>query len=196
MTWRLVPLDEIVPRPWKNGGGVTRELIAWPDADAWVWRISVAEVASNGPFSRFDGVRRWLAILRGVGVRLSFEKHTLELTALSEPLAFDGIEAVDCALIRGAVRDLNLMVKSPADAPRASRMLRVSGRQRELVEHARIVAIFSPAEPALVSVDGLVAELPRATLGWRRVAAGSQVEVEAAGALWMELDASGMEISL
>ncbi len=193
MTWRLIPLIDIPPTPWKNGGGVTRELIAWPDASAWVWRISVAEVASNGPFSHFEGVRRWLAILRGVGVRLSFSERTLELTTGAEPVEFGGTDAVECALIRGAVRDLNLMVKSPADAPRPSHMRRLSGRSRTLLERASIVALFSPADSAIVSVDGVAIELPRATLGWRRIGAGSQVEVEAASALWMELDASGME---
>ena len=196
MTWRLIPLIDIPPTPWKNGGGVTRELIAWPDAAAWVWRISVAEVASNGLFSRFEGVRRWLAILRGVGVRLSFNDRTHELTAKGEPMAFEGSDAVECALIRGAVRDLNLMVKSSAEAPRGSRMLRVSGCLRELLEHASVVAVFSPAELTTISIDGVVVKLPPATLGWRRVAAGSLIEVEAADALWMALDATGMDIAV
>ncbi|MDO8252256.1 MAG: HutD family protein, partial [Rhodoferax sp.] len=79
MNWRLVQLADAVPRPWRNGGGVTRELLAWPQADDWIWRMSVAEVAHSGPFSRFEGVQRWFAVLGGAGVRLSVggETHAL-----------------------------------------------------------------------------------------------------------------------
>ena len=68
-----------MPVPWRNSGGVTRELLRWPDTDNWLWRISVAEVASDGAFSHFAGVQRWLAILSGTGVRLTMPDHTIEL---------------------------------------------------------------------------------------------------------------------
>lgn len=70
MSWQIVHLDDVAPRPWRNGGGVTRELVAWPHAQHWIWRMSVAEVAHSGPFSRFEGVQRWFAVLAGAGVRL------------------------------------------------------------------------------------------------------------------------------
>ena len=58
--------------PWKNGGGTTRELLSWPPGVAdWHWRISVAQVETEGPFSRFDGVQRWFAVLDGEGVELA-----------------------------------------------------------------------------------------------------------------------------
>jgi environmental stress-induced protein Ves len=41
--------------PWKNGGGVTRELLAWPGGGDWQVRISVAEIEADGPFSSFPG---------------------------------------------------------------------------------------------------------------------------------------------
>jgi environmental stress-induced protein Ves len=53
MSWQIVPLEDVSPAPWRNGGGVTRELLAWPTPQDWDWRISVAEVEKNGPFSRF-----------------------------------------------------------------------------------------------------------------------------------------------
>ena len=30
MSWNLVRLADLAPQPWKNGGGTTRELLAWP----------------------------------------------------------------------------------------------------------------------------------------------------------------------
>jgi hypothetical protein len=75
--------------------------------------MSVAEVESNGPFSRFEGVQRWFAVLSGAGVALDIadERHTL--TANSAPLAFDGSAPTDCQLLNGATQDFNLMLRGP-----------------------------------------------------------------------------------
>lgn len=102
-------------RPWKNGGGETRELaVAPPGAglDDFDWRISCAQVASGGPFSAFPGVDRSLVVLEGAGLRLDFaggQPHTL--TADSAPLAFAGEQAVSAALLDGPVGDFNLMTR-------------------------------------------------------------------------------------
>ena len=61
---RLVPGERVAAR-WRNGGGRTRELLAWPDAADWKVRVSVADVESDGPFSAFPGVQRWFAVLEG-----------------------------------------------------------------------------------------------------------------------------------
>ena len=52
--------------PWRNGGGVTRELLrlAARPATGSV-RVSVADIEADGPFSPFPGVERWFAVLRG-----------------------------------------------------------------------------------------------------------------------------------
>ena len=72
---RLLPAADRVPVPWKNGGGVTREVAAFPDGagfDDFLWRISMAEVRADGPFSVFPGVDRVLAVLEG-RLRLAVE---------------------------------------------------------------------------------------------------------------------------
>ena len=98
---RIVRLADVQPSPWRNGGGSTRELLAWPDSTDWDWRLSVAEVAADGPFSRFDGVTRWFAVLHGEGVRLDIAGQVHVLTSGSPPLCFDGGLATGCALIAG-----------------------------------------------------------------------------------------------
>ena len=70
MSWHTVALADVAPSAWKNGGGTTRELLAWPSPADWVFRLSVAEVQADGPFSSFAGVQRWFAVLSGAGVRL------------------------------------------------------------------------------------------------------------------------------
>ena len=68
MSVRAIHVDEVAPQRWRNGGGFTRELLAWPAVEAWRLRVSVAEVESDGPFSSFPAVERWFAVLDGNGV--------------------------------------------------------------------------------------------------------------------------------
>jgi environmental stress-induced protein Ves len=112
---RKVTLDAAPPMPWKNGGGVTRELAIAPAGaglDDFDWRISCAQVASGGAFSPFPGVDRSLAVLDGAGLRLDFAgTHPLILDAGRTPLAFRGEQPVSAELLGGAVSDFNVMTR-------------------------------------------------------------------------------------
>ncbi len=109
-----VDASAATPAPWKNGGGVTRELLRLPagSGDDWTLRISVADIAADGPFSAFPGITRWFAVLTGAGVRLAFADRTLDLRQGDAPLRFDGAETPGCTLLDGPTRDLNVMVRS------------------------------------------------------------------------------------
>ena len=111
MSWSVVRLADVTARPWRNGGGVTRELVAWPPQGEWQWRMSVAEVETSGPFSRFEGVQRWFAVLRGAGVALDIDGEYHTLSPSSAPLSFDGAALTKCTLLAGATQDFNLMVR-------------------------------------------------------------------------------------
>jgi environmental stress-induced protein Ves len=100
--------------PWKNGGGRTFEIaVDPPDADlsAFAWRVSVAEIDRDGPFSSFPGVDRTLVLLSGRGMRLSGAGEPVDLHAAFEPVTFAGEAALDCSLADGPTRDFNLMVR-------------------------------------------------------------------------------------
>ena len=86
----LVRTADVPAQPWRNGGGVTRELLALPEGGDWRVRISVADVASNGPFSTFAGVDRWFAVLDGAGVELTIDGNARRVTADDDALAFAG----------------------------------------------------------------------------------------------------------
>lgn len=108
-------LDQATPQPWRNGGGVTRELLAWPPGTAdWHVRVSVAEITQDGPFSAFPGINRWFAVLQGAGVKLHFADGDVAMTASSAALNFDGAAAPGCMLIDGPTHDLNLMLRENA----------------------------------------------------------------------------------
>ena len=113
---RLGPAD-YRDMPWKNGGGVTRELLRLPhpsDPERFLARLSIATVSASGPFSVFPGVDRTLMLLEGEGVALTFAGQASEEVKRLEqrwrPLAFPGEAEVHCRLLGGPVRDFNLMV--------------------------------------------------------------------------------------
>ncbi|ODV03556.1 MAG: hypothetical protein ABT20_14530 [Rubrivivax sp. SCN 70-15] len=108
----IVRADEVAPQPWRNGNGLTRELRA--DAPAWRWRVSLADIAADGPFSAYPGVQRWFAVVDGAGVELQFACGARTLRCGDAPLAFDGAAAPACRLLAGATRDLNLMLRGGA----------------------------------------------------------------------------------
>lgn len=98
-----------MPQPWRNGGGVTREMLAWPTPDDWLVRFSIADIERAGPFSSFPNIDRWFAVLSGNGVRLGASETVIKRG--DEAVNFDGALAPDCMLIDGATRDLNLMIR-------------------------------------------------------------------------------------
>ena len=99
--------------PWKNGGGVTTEIAIGPDCasiEDFEWRVSTAEVATDGPFSRFPGIDRTLVVLDGAGIRLAFaEGELVTLDSASQPYAFQGDQPVTGLLAAGPIVDLNVM---------------------------------------------------------------------------------------
>ncbi len=118
---RRVLLDDCAAQPWRNGGGVTRELLAWsapelqaPGDATWCLRLSVADITQDGPFSSYPGIDRCFAVLEGNGVELNFPGGPRQQRVDDPPLAFDGEPAIGCILLNGPTRDLNLMGRRSA----------------------------------------------------------------------------------
>jgi environmental stress-induced protein Ves len=107
----VVTLAQCAEQPWKNGGGSTRELLAWPGAADWTLRLSVARIDRDGPFSAYPGISRWFTVLSGDGVELSWQGRTARLSPETTPMHFDGATAPGCRLLGGATEDLNLMLR-------------------------------------------------------------------------------------
>lgn len=182
MSWAFVSLAAAAASPWRNGGGVTRELLAWPSSAEWRVRISVADIERNGAFSAFPGIERWFAVLEGEGVVLQVEGVRRRLTTASDPLRFDGGASVFAELVDGATRDFNLMAP-----PGAAQLQRVQGTLRRDVPADRLVAVYAHAKSAQVRMDDGTTKVPAATLAWRRMVEPSCIEVESGDALWMEV---------
>lgn len=105
--------------PWKNGGGMTREVASGAvqvppasgeSADGYDWRVSVADVDAGGSFSSFPGIDRVITLVEGEGMVLTVDGVPQPVGPLS-PFAFSGDAVTDCRLEAGAVRDMNVMTR-------------------------------------------------------------------------------------
>lgn len=102
---------------WKNGGGWTTELASGGDADRFDWRISIADVESDGPFSAFPGCDRYIALLDGPGMELSWpDSDAVRLDQRLRFHRFAGEAPTQGRLLAGPVRDFNVMVRRDAYA--------------------------------------------------------------------------------
>jgi len=116
-----IAIGALAPQPWKNGAGLTREIaIRHHDgnasAAAFDWRISLADVAHDAPFSAFPGVDRCITLLRGAGMQLRSDDGALahRLDTRLQPFHFSGDLALQAHLFDGACSDFNVMTRRGA----------------------------------------------------------------------------------
>jgi len=101
--------------PWRNGKGVTREIAREPPAPAeFDWRVSLASLDEDGPFSSYPTYQRVVVLVDGPGFTLDFADGSTQVLAERGAAAvFQGDAAVVCRLHEGPCRDLSLMVRAP-----------------------------------------------------------------------------------
>jgi uncharacterized protein len=186
MNWNLVHLSDVAPVPWRNGGGVTRELAVSPAPGEWQWRMSVAEVDASGPFSCFEGTDRWFAVLEGAGVLLDVQGEAHRITHNSAPFYFDGGAPTHCTLVDGRTQDFNLMVRRGSTP---ARMLRINVPTSFVLGAPKIIAVYAMNTGASVLFDSKLVQLSPQSLAWASAPAGARVEIVAEQALWMEISA-------
>jgi environmental stress-induced protein Ves len=118
---QIIRFADLKPQPWRNGGGVTRELAshrggdsdASAAADSWDWRVSIADVTSAGEYSPFPGMERVLTVVEGELLLLAVDgtEHPLEKY---RPFRFPGGATSSSALPTGDVRNLNVIAREGA----------------------------------------------------------------------------------
>jgi environmental stress-induced protein Ves len=79
------------------------------DSDAFDWRVSVAQVDEDGPFSSFPGYDRVLVLLTGGGIDLHTGDTVVRLRAPFGAHRFPGEQPIDATLPAGPTTDFNLM---------------------------------------------------------------------------------------
>jgi|SRR5579872_2283004 len=96
--------------PWKNGGGMTRE-IAYAQESPPLWRLSLATIERDGPFSDFTGYDRTIVPISGDGIELTCNDTPPMRIAPRQPFSFAGEDAVFCRLLGGTTNDVNVMTR-------------------------------------------------------------------------------------
>lgn len=167
---------------WKNGKGETIEITVEPPAatvDTFDWRVSMAAVIEDGPFSCFDGVDRSLAVLSGGDLTLCIaDAPAVRLQASGLPWSFPADAPCLAQLHGDPVTDLNVMTRRGVWQHTLRRMPLTA-----TVEQGSPVAILVAAPgAATVSVDGAVIEL--SALDALRLAAGAELAL-LAGTAWL-----------
>ena len=188
----LVRLADITPLPWKNGGGHTRELLAWPDAVNWDLRISVAEIRQSGPFSAFPGVDRWIAVLSGAGISLeTVGKEAQELNTAQLSLhAFSGDAHTQCTALGTVTQDFNVMWLRAK-----GRLQQQSLQQMPMIDTTAAMAALFVVRPVTVTATSKETwQLPALSLAWwpnprrQRRLLQTQSEELAVRGWWLEAD--------
>ncbi|MDR3480253.1 MAG: HutD family protein [Burkholderiaceae bacterium] len=152
---QAIAYQDLIATPWKNGAGVTRELVCYPAGatlDDFLWRVSIAEVGQSGPFSRYDGVDRVIALLDGDGMRLQFAQgRHHDLSEKLAPFAFRGEDSVHARLIGTSSRDFNLMLRRGA----AQGTLEVHRASSTIARNQSTLLLFCATGSWQVSSDGV-----------------------------------------
>jgi environmental stress-induced protein Ves len=157
---RVVRAIDVPAGRWRNGGGSTRELLAWPSPSHWQVRVSVADIDVDGPFSAYPGVVRWFTVLQGNGIELTIGGAPLRLERGDAPVRFDGAAAAHAHLIDGPTRDLNLMLRD------ASGSMHCTADGIAWLPHAQQCGLFS-AVAGQCNGDGIAAiAMPAYALLW------------------------------
>ena len=169
MTTTILRAADRIATPWKNGGGVTREIAVWPPEaglDDFDWRISMAEVREPGAFSLFPDVDRCLTVIEGC-LRLTFDDETsVSLVARSKPWAFPGDQACHGLPIGGRVLDLNVMWRRGQFRSQVKRVTDTTWCPTGVVaclialEPLTIVDDCAPAATMLGPMDGWLCHAP------------------------------------
>ncbi|MCW3766090.1 MULTISPECIES: HutD family protein [Paenarthrobacter] len=114
----IIRFADTHPEPWRNGGGITRELASHPKAasaqdGSWDWRVSIADVSKAGDFSAFPGMERVITLIDGELLLLTVDgaEHPLEKY---RPFRFSGDAASSATLPTGDIRDLNVIARTGA----------------------------------------------------------------------------------
>ena len=123
---KIIRAGSCLATPWKNGGGSTTEIAVEPPGaslDTFDWRISMATVAADGPFSEFPGIDRTLAVVNGKGLILTIGRTApVRLECGSAPVSFGGDVPTSARLSAGEIADLNVMTRSSRFSHRLRRI--------------------------------------------------------------------------
>ena len=106
---RIQRVDEHRAMPWANGLGTSYEVASDRNADGeWTWRVAIAPVVLDGPFSVMPGVDRELVVIEGNGMVLNVDDESVKCMP-GQVVRFSGDSVTIARLLDGPTVDLGLM---------------------------------------------------------------------------------------
>lgn len=162
-TVRHFPSRGYVTVPWRNGAGTTREIVRHPaQGEPFAWRMSLASVDRDAPFSAFPGYQRLVALADGPGFSLDIAgMGAATLAERGAHVLFSGAVATTCRLLDGPCTDLSLMVHQPGRIE-SVRLVHLESEERLRTQSGRIQVLFVLNGSAQSETPGeLVAGLQR-----------------------------------
>ncbi|QUD90074.1 HutD/Ves family protein [Phenylobacterium montanum] len=187
---RLIRTAEHRVMPWKNGLGSTTEIAVSPERarlEDFDWRVSMASVTTDGPFSAFAGVDRTLSVMDGAGIRLQVAGRGAEtLSPASPPYAFPGDQPTEAWLIDGPITDLNVMSRRGRLRHKVERLVLSTPLERPAPAAATLVLCrcglvrIGGGDAELGPLDGALFEAPAPAL--------KLTPVKASEVFWIEFD--------
>lgn len=188
MNIQILSAAEFRPVPWKNGGGVTVELIAnkCVNDGALMWRLSKADIDEDGPFSDFAGYDRTLVLLRGNGVTLKHSNKQVDrLASRFATAVFPGEAGTHATLHDGPVQDFNIIARRGVCTAKVC-IAEGSGSTEVRVDANTVLAYAVEEAATITTPDGKVVELrsacllkaPEATPGQWHISGGPTIVVQ------------------
>jgi uncharacterized protein len=170
---RRLRAEDYVTKPWKNGQGVTRDVILWPASDEFDIRVSLADIPPVSVFSSFPGITRHITRLSGDAMTLTFADGQVEHLALMTPVTFDSGKAPSCGASGADTRVLNVMTRETVW--RSSVTPLTEGRHQVAPPQGGVLLLFAAAGSWMV-------ESVRCTPGETLLAMGGPAGIDLTGA--------------
>jgi environmental stress-induced protein Ves len=129
--------------PWRNGLGTTVELAKQDrtDGDGFAWRLSMADVASDGSFSNFSGYDRTLLLLEGAGITLDCDGEKHQLNQPLQAARFRGEDPTFATLLDGPIKDFNIMAHRQSCTASVTAHAGEAGAQTEI--NAQVLLVYA-----------------------------------------------------
>lgn len=135
---------------WRNGLGVSWE-ITEEGGDPFDWRMALARLDADAPFSDYPGIDRVFTIIEGNGIKLEIDGVGAIEAKRYRPVFFPGDRATSCHVVSGPCRALNLFVKRGGFVPDV--VITCHGKGDELVLAGLNLLFIIDGEAALDGED-------------------------------------------
>ncbi len=140
----IIRAAALVPVPWRNGHGITRDIVTRHDASGLLWQVSIADLDRDAPFSDWGGYSRVFTPLEGA-VALAIGAAPFRDCTLLVPVPFDGGAPTRCRFTQPA-RAFNAIMRKPGTVRVIVQRLAPGDRAEAEVLHCLTGAVQAGAD--------------------------------------------------